>query len=319
MYHYANAALSGDRLINQYSKILDTAELADVKNSNILWKALAKVGPEEVVHRQNSSVLWKRDTVGLMNIPVRIENVVNDFVFDTGANLSMISTSYAKLLHLQLIETAFDLGSSTSITNKATLAIAPSLFIGNIELKNVVFMVLPDDKLAFPQIHYKINAIIGYPVISELGEVTIKQSGTLLIPANTEKSLLHNLAMDGLLPVLAVKTGNDTLSYSFDTGAKQSMLYKPYFDKYKNQVIQNGKPDSVNMGGAGGVVKYKSYRLPTVDFRPADKFVQLTNIDVLTSTVSDNGGNYDGTIGQDLIAKFREMVINFKDMYIDFN
>lgn len=318
LYDYAAAAVTSDQLINVHGNSLDTAELTDVKNSAILWKALSKVGPQQIGRRMNTSIPWKRDTAGLMNIPVSIGGVLNDFVFDTGANLSMMSASYAKELHLQLIETSFDLGSSTSITNKATLAVASSLLIGNVELKNVVFMVLPDDKLSFPQIHYKINAIIGYPVISELGEVTIRQNGTMQIPEKIKKSDLHNLAMNGLLPVIAVETGRDTLSYSFDTGAKQSMFFKPYFDKYRNEVIQNGKPDSVNLGGAGGSVRYKSYRLPVVSLRPNERSVQLINIDVLTSPLSDNGDNYDGTIGQDLIAKFEEMTLNFKEMYIDF-
>ena len=176
----------------------------------MLWRALREVPPQQI-SLQNTKIPWKRDVAGLMNIPVSLEGQQDDFVFDTGANLSTIAESYAKQLHLKFIPTKVDLGSSTSITSKASLAVASHLQIGNTELQNVVFLVLPDEQLSFPQIHYAIHGIIGFPVISHLGEVHILQNGEIHFSKGTGISHKHNLAMDELLPIIALCKGKDLL------------------------------------------------------------------------------------------------------------
>jgi len=317
-YRYKAAAITGSQLIEKYSSDLDTAKLSDLKNTNILWKSLSNVAPQEVVRNSGASINWDRDIAGLMNIPVIVNGHHSEFIFDTGANISTISESFAKQFHLQLIKTSFDLGSGTSVKNKATLAVAKDLKIGAIELKNIVFIVLPDDQLSFPQIKYTIHGIIGFPVISQLGEIHIKTSGTLIIPAKGKHIAAPNLALDELFPIISLRTESDTLSYCFDTGAKQTELFKLYFDKYKSEITQNGKLDSVKRGGAGGVVKYQVYKLPEFSFCVASKKVMLPDVHVLTSSDGGKDDFYYGNIGQDLIHRFNEMIIDFKRMYVDF-
>ncbi|MCL4641086.1 MAG: retropepsin-like domain-containing protein, partial [Olivibacter sp.] len=120
---YRKAAKVGEQILASYSTFLDSAKVADLKNTIKLWRALENVPPQQIT-KVESRVKWTRDKIGLMNIPIRIGNQVSDFVFDTGANLSTISLSYAQKLKLKIIATSIDLGSSTSIQNQAMLAIA---------------------------------------------------------------------------------------------------------------------------------------------------------------------------------------------------
>jgi predicted aspartyl protease len=317
-YDYRAAAGIGELLVENYQKRIDTARLSDLKNSNIIWKALAEVPAQQLIRPAATRLLWKRDKANLMNIPVSINAQTTGFVFDTGANLSTISTSYAKKLQLQMIETSFGLGSGTSITSKASLAVARSILIGGIEVRNVVFLVLPDEQLSFPQIGYVINGIIGFPVINQLGEIHIFKSGAMNIPGVPKKGSLQNLALNELVPVIALKTGTDTLAFRFDTGAKQTELFHLFYERYKKDVVDNGHPDTINRGGAGGVVKTKVYNLKNFNLYIGDKKAALTHVNVLVNPVNEQQEYYYGNIGQDLIAQFNEMVINFKYMYVDF-
>jgi predicted aspartyl protease len=315
-YDYRLSAETGEKLITGYSKAMSADQLATYKNSASLCKSMAAI-PKQTTIRKTSRIEWKRDKVGLMTIPVTVNGQTHSFVFDTGANFSTISKSFADSLHLTILPADFDLGTGTSIRTKSSIAVAKKLLIGNIEVQNAVFLVLPDDQLSFPQLQYSINAILGFPVISQLGEIHILQSGTMVIPEKPTFEDLHNVILEGFNPVIALRTDEDTLGYHFDTGAKVSILYKKYFDKYQAEITEHGKEDSASLGSAGGVVRLRVFKLPEFTFYTGDKKVVLHDIDVLTTKNGEGDLPY-GTIGQDFVSQFNEMVINFSPLYIGF-
>jgi hypothetical protein len=332
MGQYRLARESCDSLLLRYKNLVDASQSEDLANNRMLWHALEDVPPMEVVpggqpnlpgghsdpSADHSSIPWKRDAAGLMNVPVRKDTSIYDFVFDTGAGLSTISETFAHQLRLRLRAAEVDVQSSTGIHNRSTLAVADSLYLGNILLKNVVFLVLPDDRLSFPQIHYSIRAILGMPVICLLQEVHIRREGTLSItaPVNAQSS---NLAMDGWTPIVSVGAAGDTLSFYLDTGATTTDLFSPYYHKHLGQVLQSGRPEISRRGGAGGIVKTEVYRLTDFPLSVGGQQIRLPHIDVLARPANESEGEkYYGTLGQDVIGQFPEMVLNFKYMYLAF-
>src|SRR4029078_8069324 len=113
-----------------------------------------------------------RDRANLMNIPVGEAGKEERFVFDTRANLSTIGETLARELGVRIIDRQILVGTATGARATSRLAIAPELRIGAATARNVVFLVLPDSALKFPQIGYEIRGIVGHPVIAALGEVT---------------------------------------------------------------------------------------------------------------------------------------------------
>lgn len=314
---YRQAATIGDHILSSYAAFLDSTETFDLRNTTKLWHALENVAPQQIT-RKESRVKWTRDKIGLMNIPVRVGNQVTDFVFDTGANLSTISVSYAQKLKLAILPTSIDLGSSTSIQNKAMLAVAPSIFIDKTELKNVVFLVLPDESLQFPQLDFAIHGIIGFPVMNQLQEVQIARDGLFYIPQQVSAHVSQNLFLDELTPVIQLKVNDDTLLCHFDTGALKTELFKKYYDANKLKIESEGRLDSVGRGGAGGAHKVEVYKIPST-FVIQDKKVTLDSLAVLTEPVGNFDAHFYGNVGQDIINQFNKMTINFQSMYIDFN
>ena len=126
------------------------------------------------------------------------------------------------------------------------------------ETGNAVFEVMPDSILYLAPVKFSLSVIIGFPVIAQLKEIHIFSNGKMIIPARQSQNILHNLALDGLDPVISLKTGNDTLSFHFDLGATSTELYAAYFNKYKSQIIKEGRIKTVEVGGAGGVQKKTS-------------------------------------------------------------
>ncbi len=317
-YEYKKAGRTSEIILTQYKSVLDSTEIADIENSNIIYNALAKVEKQNICFKNEVKIPWKRDLAKLMNVPVRFADSSYDFIFDTGANISTMNTTLAKKLGLKIFDVSFDVGSSTGVQNKSAIGVADSFYLGDILIHNAVFLVVPDELISFPSIGYFVNGIIGYPVIEQLKEVRINKNGYITVPAQTVKSELNNLALDGLMPIVSFVTDKDTLCFHFDTGAKHTDLFKPYLDKYKDEVIEKGKPEVVQRGGAGGMVETEVYTLPAFNIYIGNKKVELTNINVLTKNIDEGGDKFYGNIGQDLISKFDEMILNFEDMYIDF-
>ena len=317
-FQYDLGSSIGEEILDNYTQVLDSTRIDDIENSNTIWNALSDTGPQRTIIKENVTIPWKRDKAGLMNIPVRFKDSLYDFIFDTGANLSSISRSMAEKLGLKIFNVTFDVGSSTGIQNKSALGLADSLLLGDIVVKNVVFLVIPDELVSFPEIGYYVNGIIGYPIIEQLREVRINRNGVMTIPEKPVKSGLNNLALDGLMPIVSFRTDKDTLCFHFDTGAKHTDLFKPYLDKYKTEIMKEAELDTVKIGGGGGFVNTEVYKLKNFVLYVGNKKVVLPEVNVRTKDLDDSGDIFYGNIGQDLISQFNEMIINFEYMYVDF-
>ena len=315
---YRLARESCDTLLLRYKNLVEASRRDELLNNRMLWQALEDIPPMEVIPGEHTGIRWTRDAAGLMNVPVRKDTATYNFVFDTGAGLSTISESFARQLGLRLRAADVDVRGSTGVHNKSTLAVADSLYLGNILLKNVVFLVLPDAQLAFPQIHYAIRAILGMPVICRLQEVHILRDGTLhILPSSASRP--SNLALDGWTPVVSVGAAGDTLSFYLDTGSTTTDLFSPYFHKHLDEILRSGQAEISKRGGAGGVVKDDVYRLNEFNLSVGGQQITLPHIDVLTHPADESEGEqYYGSLGQDVIGLFPEMVLNFKYMYLAF-
>lgn len=317
-YEYKKAGKTGEEILVKYRNVIDSIKIADIENSNIIWNALVDVQKQNAIVKNETQIQWKRDKANLMNVPVKFSDSLYDFIFDTGANISTINTTLAKKFGLQIFDVTFDVGSSTGKQNKTSLGMADSFYMGDILIKNAVFLVVPDEMISFPSIGYYVNGIIGYPVIEQLKEIRINKNGVITIPTKSVKSNLNNLALDGLMPIVSFITDNDTLCFHFDTGAKHTDLFKPYLDKYKDEVMSKGILDTVKIGGGGGIVETEVYKLPYFNIFICNKKVVLQDVDVRTKNIDATGDIFYGNIGQDLISQSDEMILNFEYMYIDF-
>ncbi|MGN6395068.1 MAG: aspartyl protease family protein [Mucilaginibacter sp.] len=315
-FQYAKAARCDSDILKNYSHVLKKDVVDDIKNDLIIRAGLKNVPAQQTLIKTNTTISWKRDKIGLVNIPVTTHAQTVDAIFDTRANISSITQSYAKKLGLHMLDVTYNEGSgATGIQFKTGMGIADSLYIGDILVKNAVFQVMPDSILYIAPIKFQLNIIVGFPVIEQLQEIHIFKDGKMTIPLTPQKDNLHNFALNGLDPVIALQSGPDTLSFHFDSGASSSMLYESYFKKNKQEVLKAGFRKTVGFGGAGGTQKKEVWVLPKLNLGVGGKTVVIDSVSVLTKPIYP-GEKFYGNIGQDFTSKFSELIYNFKFMYI---
>lgn len=315
-FRYNKAAEIGRELLKEHKGSLGD-KLYSIKNNLLIHEGLKNIPQQQVVLKK-TALKWKRNKLGLMEIPIKTNASTFGIVFDTRAHISTVTEGFAKRLGLKMLEASFEESSGiTGIKFKSRLGVADSLYIGQVLIKNVVFQVLPDEQLHFPAFNYTLDGILGFPVITQLKEIHIFRDGNFVISPVSTAAHLNNLAFDGSTTVISAVNDTDTLSFHFDTGATGTEFYSNYFSRFEAKVKSIGKAGTVKTGGAGGSKKAAVYTLPIVNLTIGQKKIQLKDIPVRTEAIY-KGQKYNGNIGQDVVKQFDEMTLNFESMYVAF-
>jgi predicted aspartyl protease len=316
-HKYQQAAEVYGAILTNYSNLLDSSSIESYKNVKSLFGSLAAVAPQKM-HKSKEVLLPSyRNAFNHMMTPVVVNGIQEEFIFDTGANLSTITESQAVKMQLKLIDQSVAIASSTQNVVQSKLAVADSLFIGDILFENAVFIVMPDAQLTFPEINYAVKGIIGFPVIYQMGEVHLLKNGNIFIPKEVSQKQEQNMFFEGLTPVVRLRSNKSTLLFTFDTGARSSELSLKYFDEHKLQVKRKGEMQKNQRGGAGGNVEVNEYMLFNFPMTIGAHQLSLEKIPVTLEKYWFNA-YFDGNLGQDVFMKFNSLIINFENMYIDF-
>lgn len=312
LYEYAEAAKASSILIEKYKHLEDTADYSNLKNEHNVWLALSETPKQEIIKSTDTKIIMKRDKVGLMNVETVFNMDTVNFLFDTGANFSVIKRSMVEDMKMQLIKADFYVAGSTGVKVLCDLAIAKEFTMSSITVKNAVFLVLNDEDFSFPEIDYYPNGAIGFPIIEALEELHFDREGNIVVPSIPIQYTYDNLALHGLMPVIAVQYKNDTLNFNFDTGASNTTLYKPFYDKYKTDIDSRYENKDFGAGSAGGIVKYNGYVVDTITFNIANSSAAIDEINLHTELVDEKVNAIYGNFGQDYIKQFDTMVLSFK-------
>ncbi|MGN6802573.1 MAG: retropepsin-like aspartic protease [Ginsengibacter sp.] len=319
LFQYAKAAETDSILIHDYASVLDSSDLADRKNKFLLTNALRHTPPQYISKDLVTEIRWKRNPLGLITIPVKHDTSTFNAIFDTRANISSITQSFAKKLDLKILPVNYTESSgATGMEFKTGLGIADSLVIGNILIRNAVFQVMPDSVLYIAPLKTSLDLILGFPVIAALGEIHIVKDGQMIIPKIQNESALHNLSLHELDPVVLLKTGNDTLAFNFDLGASTTDLYSAFYQKYKSKIIKEGFQKKIHVAGAGGILEKTVYIIPSLPLTLGDKTKTIDSVDVFMQKVFPKEILF-GNIGNDFASQFTDLVLNFDKMYIKGN
>lgn len=150
------------------------------------------------------------------------------WLLDTGANLSVVSKTFAERLGLKLFPgVARTQGGMTGIENPLRVSMLPTLQMGGATLHNVVVLVLDDANLNINlgKQTYQINGIIGYPVFQALGTITFLHNGEFeageAVGASGAGTRMY---LNELTPVVICKVEGVDLPFSFDSGANSTDL-----------------------------------------------------------------------------------------------
>ena len=315
LFDYKEAKNTIITIIGKYKYLLSDEDAEASENNLKIWSSLEYEPKQQVKINESICLKMEKDKAGLNTLKVSSGKNLADFIFDTGANLSTTSETTAKQLDMKIIPVDIEVGTITGEMVTAQLAICPLLKLGSIEFRNTVFLVVKDEGLTFPQINYRINGILGFPIIEALKEIQTTQDGYFIVPKEESTfEMKSNMAMDGLTPLVLI---NDK-HFTFDTGADNTVLYSPYFIENYQEIQSKYAETSISFGGAAGVKEFMGYKID-FNFNFCGKAITLRNVSLLINKIEKNDKGVYGNIGQDLIRQFHKMTLNFNQMFMQFD
>jgi len=312
IYEYAKATEASKMLIDNFQHIEDSADYVELLNEHKIWKALSHSPAQSLEINKDCEIPMKRDKVGLMNVISNINGDSVNFLFDTGANFSVMIRSLANKLDIDIIDADFYVTAATGKRVACDLAIIKEIQIADIWVYNSVFLVMEDKDLSFPQIDYYPNGAIGFPIIEAMEELRFDHEGKIFVPTEPTAYSFDNLALNGLMPILAVNYLDDTLQFHFDTGASNTTFYSPFYNKYQKQIEQEYTLQTFSVGSGGGNKDFEGFIIDHIQLGVANSAATIDRARIHKNPLTHQTETMHGNFGQDYIKQFEQMILSFK-------
>jgi hypothetical protein len=129
--------------VEQLDGILRIKPNRDTENTRALF-ALWSLHPDQSISSAKPSTLHADVRRNGVKLPVMVHGKTFHWLLDTGANFSFISEAEARALGIAIDENAVNIADPAGGTARVRTAVADELAIGDVHIRNVGFLVLPD-------------------------------------------------------------------------------------------------------------------------------------------------------------------------------
>lgn len=316
-YRYADSSKAYADLLAHFSNQIDKSRLQDTKDDAGIISLLKTVPPQTISWKAPVNLKTERSPIGSIDAELTVNGVNGPWIFDTGADFSVLSASFAKRLGIQpSIGSAQTMSGLTGIENRLHVGVLPEIKVGSATIHNVVVLILDDDNLTIPlpKGKYRINAILGYPVFQALGSITFMKDGAFEAGKTFDSTKpAATLYMDNLSPMLECGVDGRKLMFTFDTGADSSQFSVRYYREFPTQ-FRALKKSRHGTYGAGGGLESMVYILPKTVLRIADENVTLHNTTVAPVSQNSPMDYAYGNLGRDFVSGFDSFTLDFAHM-----
>jgi predicted aspartyl protease len=267
--------------------------------------------PDQSVGKLQASTVSCRLSLGRLFVPLAIQGTPVEFFIDSDANFSFVSESEAKNLGLSVQESALKVHGAGGVQSGFRTAVADELTIGNIQLKHVAFMVMPDGTDVFARLRSNEQGAIGLPVLLALRTLRYsKGSIDLAAPSIKVDRNEQNLCFDGLDPVARAHFEQQQLPVVLDTGAAMTEIWPPFARQF-SELVNSGKSTSTVENSFGGKSRVPVKLLPELLLGLGGYDLRLHPARVLLAPTTPNSQRYYGRIGLDALLSTQEVTIDF--------
>ena len=309
--HYGKAAQAQDEVLKLTPA--NDPDRAGIENDRLLVDSLRDVAPVTADPGAETPGRAVRNPLGSWNVPVAVNGVAGDWIFDTGANMTTVTESEAKRMGLTVGESKAWVSGSTGKHNALRLTVAKDLVFAGAHVHNVVCLVLSDESLHIGPLHYQITGILGLPVLRALGRVGVTREGGIRI-GGQEAPGEPNLFYDDLSMIAEIGHNGHRLQMFVDTGANESVLLPGFRDALASNELARIHRKTEKTAGAGEVTKRRVEVLPLLQLEFPGQTVELKKVSLLGET--PEGVKYrEGTIGMD--ALWDGFLFDFRTMRLD--
>jgi hypothetical protein len=255
---------------------------------------------------------------GSFDVDLTVNGVTESWILDTGANISIVSSSCAQRLGVVLSSETNTIHGVTGVNSSFHIAILPELRLGAATLRNIVLLVL-DDKAMEMQIgstRLQTRAFLGYPALSALQRMTITSDGHLLAgPRSPSATNGARIFMHQAFPLVECRVDGRPALFELDTGGNTSLLSDRFRREFPNQCADLGKHPHNGVIGLGGQMGADAY-LPHLQLGVGSTVVRLQNVTLLPPLPvrGETAENTYGILGRDLEESYRSFTVDFLTM-----
>lgn len=320
---YADASRALQDTLQHFAAEFTAAERRSLKDDTQTFSLLNGAPAQAISGPRTFTVPVQRDVIGDIDVPLQLAEKKQWWIFDTGANISTITLSTARNLGLKLSEGhATTQGGATGTEVPLRTAVIPEVHFGDAVIHNVIALVLEDKELDIDlgkNGHYKIQGILGYPVLTALGTFSVRNADAITpemtVTATSEVTASSTpLYVDELTLLLEAKVNGRNLLFSFDTGSSSAELTARYAHQFPSQ-FAGLRPKNASFAGAGGVRLLPAYALPQVSLQMGSAVAVLKNVTVVAQPKGvEPLDRVFGNLGQGLLNKFHDYTIDFSKM-----
>jgi hypothetical protein len=233
------------------------------------------------------------------------------FIFDTGADSSVIDSQLAKALRLR--PRGKEVGTGSAGTATALIFRGVSIRLPNLEALNLRISALPIDFLTAP-LGRKISGVIGNDILKEL--VVEVDYASQVINLYEPKSYQYSgsgeaipITMEDNLPFVRAHIELERRTpiegkFELDSGSTSAVTFNtPFVNKYK-LLDSISRTSQSRLGGVGGTAqafsgRLKALRLGSFELENSvGRFSRATRGD-------DASAKYDGLIGGEIFRRFK--------------
>ncbi|HVU45092.1 MAG TPA: retropepsin-like aspartic protease [Terracidiphilus sp.] len=266
------------------------------------------------------------DPLGLIDIPVFVDARPHTWMLDPTAPFNLIALSTAEEVGLKLSAESATVHTLTGRPMQVHATVIPRFTIGGrLTLRNVTVFVYNDADYSFPQSHYSVEGVLGYPALAALGSLTVTSDDTIQVrpasqadPPSAHDKLTTGARfyLDGDQIVVALgntHAPNDERMYAIDEGSQQTYLTSRYYDEHTAS-FASLKPQLYTPPAEPNSVQ-PSYVAETVPFDIGDERVELHYLRVLTQPLGNAAlDDVYGILGIDALQQLKSYTFDYRTM-----
>jgi hypothetical protein len=324
----AKAAAAYATLETRLAKVL-TPDEQDAIELPVKLLPLAKDNPPMTIDPCNGFFMQvDTDPLGLTDVPVFIDSVSRSWMFDPTAPFNLMDRNSAHLVGLKLSEETATIHTLTGKPIEVHSAVIPRMTVGGrLTLHNVTVFVFDNHDYYFPINKYQVEGVLGYPILSALGAITVTDASTIevhpskrLDPDEDTELLTAGspFYLDGDQIIVALGRAGDKANpdtddrmFALDAGGQQTYLTARYFDEHAAEF----NSQQTTQFTVPGEKPQPVYVAETVPLRAGRMPFTLHFVRVLTEPLGQAAlDDVYGILGVDALSQLQSYTFDYRTM-----
>ena len=282
-------------------------------------------------------VTVSKNPLGLTDVPVFVDARPQSWMLDPTLPFSLISRSRAKEAGLKISEDGVTIHALRGRAIQVHATVVPRFTIGGqLTLRDMTAFVYEDKDYFFPQTHYQVEGVLGYPAMAALGSFTITDSNKLYMrpetrvsPAETDGRQIDGVRffLDGDQVILALggiggsgdsysraEASGEARMFAIDAGSQQTYMTSRFYDEHSAD-FANMRMELFKLRGMEDMAPVPSYEAETIPLTVGRTTVQFHFMPVLTQPLGLAAlDDVYGVLGVDALDQLGSYTFDYRTM-----